>query len=468
MKPAPARLSYAHPAFHGWIGYAETEHTPPVGVYSRLWGAARHDVARAVHRPLKIKALTFREGPESPPLIFLSLELCLIRDPEDSLFREKIRSALGLDDSARVIIQCTHTHGSVPFSLNLQNRPGADLLTKWCREHMETATRTAIAAVSNSSEAELSWEAGSCPLATHRDLPVPRTTEDTFACGYHPEGEADRTLTVGRICRHDRVEPVALLAHYACHPTTLAWENDLLSPDYIGSADELIRERAGCPLVFLQGASGELAPRRQYTGDPEVADRNGRVLGYSVLSLFENMLPAFEEIRMEEVVTSGADLAVWRTSPRREKSASLAAFQSSVDLPLIPRPSVAELRDQLATEKETALRERLERQILRESRLDGQEQLANPVFFWKLGDCVWIAQSQEAYSDFQTELRRAFPGKLLLPLNVANGPHISYLYPARLSGKPIYQVDVSLFAPRSLDLLIGHCRNELETLLNPL
>ena len=37
---------------HCRFGVARRDVTPPVGIYSRSWGAATHDVAEGVHRPL--------------------------------------------------------------------------------------------------------------------------------------------------------------------------------------------------------------------------------------------------------------------------------------------------------------------------------------------------------------------------------------------------------------------------------
>jgi hypothetical protein len=49
--------------------------------------------------------------------------------------------------------------------------------------------------------------------------------------------------------------PLASIANSACHPTTLAWDNDLVSPDMVGELRSTIeREGAGLGL-FLQGAS---------------------------------------------------------------------------------------------------------------------------------------------------------------------------------------------------------------------
>src|SRR5512136_1606595 len=41
------------------FGHARVDITPPVGIYHRMWGAARHDRATGVHRPLTADAMVF-------------------------------------------------------------------------------------------------------------------------------------------------------------------------------------------------------------------------------------------------------------------------------------------------------------------------------------------------------------------------------------------------------------------------
>src|SRR5690606_5883312 len=96
-----------------------------------------------------------------------------------------------------------------------------------------------------------------------RDLPDPDAPADQprYVCGMNPEAAADVTLIVGRITRDDNHSTLTTLVNYACHPTTLAWENRLISPDYVGKMrEEVERHSDGAPCLFLQGASGDLAP----------------------------------------------------------------------------------------------------------------------------------------------------------------------------------------------------------------
>ena len=41
-------------------GLARAEITPPVGIYHRMWGAATHERAQGVHRPLTATAVAFQ------------------------------------------------------------------------------------------------------------------------------------------------------------------------------------------------------------------------------------------------------------------------------------------------------------------------------------------------------------------------------------------------------------------------
>ena len=77
---------------------------------------------------------------------------------------------------------------------------------------------------------------------------------------------------------------IADVVNYACHPTTLAWDNTLISPDYVGAMRETVERHSGAPCLFLQGASGDLGPREGFVGDPAVADRNGRQLAFAALA----------------------------------------------------------------------------------------------------------------------------------------------------------------------------------------
>src|SRR2546422_11039811 len=65
-------------SFRGIIGVAREDITPPNGIHARNWGAAKHDVAEGVHRPLTLTAIVFGE----PPMVLLSADLMSWRSRE--------------------------------------------------------------------------------------------------------------------------------------------------------------------------------------------------------------------------------------------------------------------------------------------------------------------------------------------------------------------------------------------------
>ena len=48
---------FAEPSARCYAGAARADMTPPVGMYTRMWGAALHDCHTAVHKPLLATAL---------------------------------------------------------------------------------------------------------------------------------------------------------------------------------------------------------------------------------------------------------------------------------------------------------------------------------------------------------------------------------------------------------------------------
>src|SRR2546426_164549 len=62
------------------FGIARCDVTSPVGIYHRMWGAATHERATGVHRPLTATALVLQplDGPNQQPQVIVALDLCLL------------------------------------------------------------------------------------------------------------------------------------------------------------------------------------------------------------------------------------------------------------------------------------------------------------------------------------------------------------------------------------------------------
>jgi len=437
------------PSFAGLIGVAREDITPPVGIYARSWGAAKHDVAEGVHRPLTLTCLTFQSTAADAPMVLIAADLGTWRSREDEwLVRGGVIEGLGLEEFG-VMLCLSHTHAGPNTGRDNAAKPGGHLIAPYL-DHLRTAAITAAnRALTSAAPAVLTWRYGRCDLATNRDLPDPAV--DRVLCGFNPANAADDTLLVGRVT-DNAGKVIATLVNYACHPTTLAWENRLISPDYVGAMRDVVEAHtAAAPCLFLQGASGELAPAEQYTGDVSLPDRHGRRLGYAVLSTLEAMNSPRAALRFEGVVESGAPLAVWRGFAD-EPSHKLAAMKLDIDLPLKDLPSIAAIEAESSTCTDPVIKERLWRKRLVRRIVSDGTTSRWPLWLWRLGDACLLGQSNEAYSIFQQHLRRRLPNRAVAVMNIVNG-WAGYLPPREMYGQDLYQVWQTPFAAGSLELL---------------
>jgi hypothetical protein len=453
MKKAQkaTNLTVKHPSFAGNIGVARRDITPPLGIYARNWGSAHHDTAEGVHRPLSVTVITFASD-DDQPFVLASLDLGWWRSPDEEwAFRGELLRELSLDHS-RLVIHLTHTHAGPSISICSTEKPGGDKVRPYI-ETTRAALREAVEeALATSCRAVLDWHTGRCSLACHRDQPSPNGAGTIV--GYVPEKRVDNTVLVGRVTDDSGVT-LATLVNYACHPTTLAWANRLISPDYIGAMREVVEHATnGAPCLFLQGASGELAPRRQYAGKTEVADQNGRQLGYAVLATLADMLPPRQALQFIGIEESTTRLGRWDLVdcvPDTKATSNLL----EIDLPLRLTQKPADTVNTVDGQDRATI-ERMERMANRWNGIGECDGGKLSIWMWRLGDAIMIGVPAEMHSPFQVELRRLFGEQAVVVLNLANGS-LGYLPPLDDFVKQTYQCDITLFQAGAYERTMGFC-----------
>ncbi len=450
----------AHPAFEGLIGVARTDITPPVGIYARNWGAATHDVAQGIHRPLTATAVSFRTSAEEPATVLVSLDLGWWRSYRDEWFvRHYVLENTGIA-SNRLMLSFTHTHAGPVLSVADGEKPGGELIEPYLVQLRQNIVEVIKAAQDGEEGCALEWRYGKCGLAKNRDFKDPDAAR--YLCGYNPKGEADDTLLVGRITTLAGKQS-GVIVNYACHPTTLAWDNRLISPDFVGALRDVIEHDAAAgPCLFLQGASGELAPAYQYTDDVRIADAHGRELGYAVLSTLSGMNLPGKALHFNGAIESGAPLAKWNQVPSSAPT-ELNCHQIDVEFPLQEMPSIAAIDALLRSCTDRVTVERLNRKRLIREALGQRSSTHVPVWIWQIGGAFFIGHPNEAYSELQSEIRAKFPNHAICVMNVVNG-HFGYLPPRNLYSEDIYPVWQTPFGAGSLEHLVETCIHRLETL----
>jgi hypothetical protein len=437
------------------FGIAVRDVTGHAGMYMRWWGAANHDVADGVHRPSTATAAIIAPLDGSgPELALVALDYCCFMGPDDErVLRQTVRERTGIAEEA-FILNCAHQHSTVNAGSQIADKPGGEFGAAYRARLADAITDAIREARAQSAPAWITYGQGRCNLAVNRDYWDAEASR--WACGYNPDAPADDTVLVARVTGDDGTV-LATLLNYACHPTTLAWDNHLLSPDYVGAAREVLERAFGAPALFMQGASGDLAPRVGYVGDTAVADRNGRQLGYAAASAIEAIPPAGTTYTYTGIVVSGADIGTWAYEPSGADdlrgASRLDARMEGVPLAIKEIPSAAELEAKLAAATERAEGEKLHRRLGLRRSLGETETHMMPLWFWRLGDAVLVGISEEPYSILQQTLRRSFPDTPIFVLGVTNGS-LGYLCPRETYGTGRYQEMQSPYQPGCLEATI--------------
>lgn len=460
-------------------GVARRDITPPVGIYHRMWGAATHDRSSGVHRPLTTTALTIAprsltSEPQTPTPIQLlvAVDHCLLWHEEMQALRQFVCDATRLADR-QLHVAMSHTHAAGLMDPKRADLPGGELIAPYLQQMAEQIAAAAKEAIGALRPASIVYGAGRCGLAAHRDFWD--EPNGLFACGLNPSGPADDTVLVARIA-DEQSRVVATVVNYACHPTTLAWDNTLISPDYVGATREVVEAATAAPCVFLQGASGDLGPREGYVGDVSVADRNGRQLGYAALAAIEALPPAGARFEYAGPVVSGATIGTWAYRPlaaetlcekhRFECESFTVPLAYRADLPNreTTQSQLAEWQhqeqaatargDTAAARDARAQAERMTRQLSRLRGLPPGESVPVPVSVWRLGDAAWVFVAGEYYHLLQKSLRERFPGMPVIVSTVTNGWLPGYVPTQDTYGRGIYQESIATTAPGSLERMI--------------
>jgi len=468
-------------------GVAQTDITPPVGIYHRMWGAARHDRSTGIHRPLTATALVLSAAPETfahssvgaHELALVAVDHCLLWPKEMATLLGRVSAATGVADD-RLLVMFSHTHGAGLMGLERAELPGGDLIAPYLDE-LAVKLATLVRQAKNEMQAvTITYGTGHCSLGGHRDLWDAASGQ--WVCGFNPQGEADDTVLVARLADfHGRA--VATVVNYACHPTTLAWDNTLISPDYVGACRELVEQVTAAPMFFIQGASGDVGPRDGFVGDVAVADANGRQLGHAALAALESLPPACTRFEYAGPVVSGAVIGTWKHQPlssdaRRDK-AIWRHRRWIVDLPYrcgLPTPAEidAELARRQAAERAARMAgdealaracraqvEVMRRQKVRLGSLPAGKAFPFPVHVWQLGDAIWVAVESEHYQAFARSLRRRFPQTAIVVATIVNGSISTYLPTRETYGTGIYQETIALLAPGCLEQLIEEIASQI-------
>ncbi|MEI6038688.1 MAG: neutral/alkaline non-lysosomal ceramidase N-terminal domain-containing protein [Actinomycetes bacterium] len=429
------------------LGISQANITPPIGIESGIWGASKHSRSESVHHGLFVTVVA-REDDKGGMKYIAGIDLCVLGCLEcGTSLITRITDQLGVEVND-LLFSSSHSHSTPLPCIHRTPKPGGEMIPAFIEQVIDGTVKACKEAAGNIQDVDVTWKYGTCDLAVNRDLPC--GSKEVVA--FNPDILADDTLVVARITNR-KGAVVGTIANYACHPTTLAWDNRAISPDYVGEARAMVQESTNAPMLFLQGASGDLSPRSQYSGETALADRHGRNLGHSILATLNAMQSPGHELHWKGIVESGALLGEWLEVPARGPS-TLNEARIDVQVRVKEMKSIEELREDWAGIDPDALQERIQRATRLRLGYDSGQLVSHPVWIWQWGEAIFVAQPGEAYSFLQTELRKRNPGRVIVVMNLTNYPGLFYLPIRSAYVAPAYQAWQTLLAPGCVEEVV--------------
>jgi len=468
MSPPMNRPHIPSPSAELRYGISHRDATPPVGIFHRFWGAANHDVASGVHRPIRVTASALGDmDPAGATWVLVTSDHCLLRHDDMAWMRREVLQATSLPASAHVAFSFGHSHSAGHIYSHRSSQPGGELIAPYLQLLLERTLETVNEAVARMEPARATFATTTCLMGAHRDFEDP--ADGQFVCGFNPETPLDLPVDVLRVRSLDDHELGTLLT-YPCHPTTLAWENSLISPDYIGALRETFERDTSSTCQFLLAPCGDIGPRHGFVGDVEVADSNGRQLAHAALAAWHSLDHVAGDFAYLGPVLSGATLGEWRYQGWERPTTTFTHEQFTVELPyrndlrdldtveseladwdLLGQDPDSSKPDRAGTAR--AMAERCRREWERLKPLPDGDTYPLRVDLLRMGDADLVLVEGEPYFQLLTDLQAAVPGRTVLVGVLSDGSRCSYLPTSDSYSRALYQVDASLLAAGCLETL---------------
>lgn len=232
-----------------------------------------------------------------------------------------------------------------------------------------------------------------------------RDIDGTISLGLNPDGPVDTQLGLIRLERPDG-STIALIANYAMHGTALGGRWMEISGDAPGIVASYVEDKVGAPVLFVNGAAGNIAPIYSVQNDPKSAH-----LGEFRVLLGDRILQTNAAIG----ASSEAQLRLGETTIETPRKAGLGW---PAELPAYAAKSPA-----------------------------GEDLVKIPVRFMRIGDtAVWSAPV-ELFCEIAMKIRQASPFAKTFYFGYANG-WLGYLPTTAAFAEGGYEPRTSPFTER--------------------
>ncbi len=256
-------------------GVGRTTLTPPLGTPLIGYGG-RERGADAIRDDIYATSLVLSDGETTVALV--TCDLCVLPIRQVRYVQRLIKERTGIPP-AHVMINTSHAHSGP--------------LTTFNEETPESVRQVVVALLDGIAESVVQAVAAlvPCRLSAGRgtvEASINRRKRNGYSDAVtpeFPEGTVDPDLHVVRI---DGLygTPLAVVTAYACHPVALRPPSHAISADFVCALRATVEQQVGAPLLFAQGAAGNLVPIGPEMEMEERLELTGKVLGMEALRVY--------------------------------------------------------------------------------------------------------------------------------------------------------------------------------------
>lgn len=454
-----------------WAGVGRADITPSPGTPQGGWGAQTHQRGLGADMPFFATALALSDDNE---LVLIVEADAIGFDMEwTNNIIAAIQDQTGISRD-RIRFSCSHTH-SGPNTFRLRTiSEGLEMALSYLRSLPERIAGAAWQAQRNLQQVRLAAGTGSCDIGVNRRWVTP---EGARVSGRNWQGVVDRTVLLVRFDDLDE-KPVAVVVHYACHPTIMAWENQWFTPDYPGMVRKVVEQQVGGTCLFLQGAAGDIGPRAGYTGDLQAYRRAGTILGLEAAKVALNLDTQPRRERFLGVLQSGAPIALYAEEAREASTPVLRAKRREVTLPLRELRPITEVEaeaerrsSELSVLRKEGSREEIRAATARSTQANwyadmvrqyaGKKETGWEVQCIRVGPVAFVSTRGEPFTETSQRIVAGSPFEYTLFSGYSNGG-FGYIPTRQAFAEGGYEIDSSPFAADAAEKLTSESLRMLE------
>lgn len=308
-----------------------------------LLGYADRQSSAGVHDPIHHRVVALDDG--TTKFVIASTDLCMF---SPSLYEEaarRLEKETGVP-ALRFWWTVTHTHSAPEigppgvYKVLLKGRSQHAVDTEYTEFIVESVVKAAKQALGQLQPARLSIGTGISQANINRRA---RDIDGKISLGLNPDGPTDRQIGLIRLDKADGT-PLALLANYAMHGTVLNGSFLKISGDAQGIVAQYVEAQLGAPMLYINGAAGDLAPIYSVYPDP----KSGHLTQFNVL-LGQRIIEANRRLPTSTASVKLAAYEHWVQTPRK------AGMDWTDELPRYQNGAMVRLPIRFLTINDTAI-----------------------------------------------------------------------------------------------------------------